>query len=74
MAAFLGDSASRNMEIFLRAFGMACFAAIYFMHRVFFRAASVSGVTPRPGWVPGIVAVLVGVLANIAFTAWIAHH
>jgi hypothetical protein len=74
MATFLGGSVSRNMEIFLRAFGMVCFAAIYFMHRMFFRAARVSGVAPRPGWVPGIVAVVVGVAANIAFTAWIAHH
>lgn len=71
LAAFLGGSVTRNMEIFLRAFGMACFAAIYFMHRVFFRAARVSGVTPRPGWLPGVVAVLVGVVANFAFTAWI---
>ena len=74
LSTFLGGSLSRNMEIFLRVSGMACFAAIYFMHRVFFRAARVTGVAARAGWVPGIVAVLVGVAANIAFTAWIAHH
>ena len=74
LSAFLGGSVSRNMEIFLRAFGMACFAAIYFMHRKFFRAARVTGGSTRPGWVPGIVAVLAGVAANIAFTTWIEHH
>jgi len=34
----------------------------------------VSGVTPRPGWIPGIVAVLAGIGANIAFTSWILQH
>ena len=74
LAAYLGGPPSRNMEIFLRAFGIACFAAIYFLHRGFFRAARVSGVKQRSGWVPGIVAVAAGVAANIAFTAWIQHH
>jgi hypothetical protein len=74
LSALLDGPLSRNMEIFLRALGIACFGAIYFMHRGFFRAARVSGVRPRPGWLPGIAAVVAGLTINIAFTAWIQHH
>ena len=74
LSAVLDGPLSRNMEIFLRALGIACFGAVYFMHRGFFRAARVSGVRPRPGWLPGIAAVVAGMATNIAFTAWIQHH
>jgi len=74
LSAYLGGPLSRNMEIFLRAFGIACFGAIHFMHRGFFRAARVSGVRPRSGWLPGIAAIIAGIATNIAFTAWIQHH
>lgn len=63
-----------NFRIILRAFGLACFGAIYLLHRGYFRAATVSGATPLPGWIPGIAAILAGVAANIAFTAWILQH
>jgi len=63
-----------NFGIFLRGLGLACAGAIYFVHRGYFRAATVSGVTPRPGWVPGIGALLAGVAANIAFVRWILQH
>jgi hypothetical protein len=71
---YLGGSKARNLEIYLRALGIACFGAIYLLHRGFFRAAQVSGLKPLPGWVPGIAAVLAGYLANVAFAAWIEHH
>jgi hypothetical protein len=73
-AQYLGGSLERNFNIIVRAFGIACFGAIYLLHRVFFRAARVTGVEPLPGWVPGIVAVLAGIGANIAFAAWILDH
>jgi hypothetical protein len=65
---------NRQLGIVLRAFGIACFGAIYFLHRAYFRSARVSGVTPRPGWIPGIAAVLAGVAANVAFGRWILQH
>lgn len=71
---YLGGSKSRNLEIYLRALGIACFGAIYLMHRGFFRAARVSGLKPLAGWIPGIAAVLAGYLANVAFATWIQHH
>ncbi len=74
LAAYLGGSLDRNFNVIVRAFGMACFGAIYLLHRLFFRAARVTGVEPLSGWVPGIVAVLVGFGINIAFLSWIQHH
>ena len=72
--SLIGGSEARNLEIYVRAMGIACFGALYLMHRAVFRAARVSGVKPLPGWVPGIVAVLAGYLANVAFVSWIQHH
>jgi len=72
MAALGGRG--RNFGIILRGFGLACAGAIYFMHRGYFRAATVSGVAPKPGWIPGIVAVLAGIGANVAFVSWILQH
>jgi hypothetical protein len=71
---YLGGSRSGSLGIMLRGFGIACFGAIYFLHRGFFRAARVSGMKARQGWLPGIVAVLAGMAANIAFVTWIQHH
>lgn len=74
IGSYLGGSRARNLEIYVRAMGIASFGAIYLLHRGYFRAARVSGVTPLPGWVPGIAAVLVGYFSNIAFIGWIQHH
>jgi hypothetical protein len=74
LADWLGGSLGGNLGIFLRAFGMATFGAIYFLHRGFYRAAQVSGMKPMPGWVPGILAVVVGLAANVAFHGWILGH
>ncbi len=71
---FLDGSRSRNLGIYVRGMGIACFGAIYIMHRGYFRAARVSGMKPLKGWVPGIAAVLAGFAANVAFTVWIQHH
>jgi hypothetical protein len=62
-AELLGDRPSRAMQIAIRALGLACFAAIYLMHRQHYRAARVTGVEPVSGWVPGIVAFIVGLLS-----------
>ena len=74
LTGWLGGSLSRNLDIFVRALGMATFGAIYLLHRGFYRAARVSGMKPLPGWVPGILAVLLGIAANVAFKAWILGH
>ena len=74
LADWLGGSLGRNLGIFLRATGIATFGAIYFMHRGFYRAARVSGMKPLPGWVPGILAMILGLAANEAFDAWILGH
>jgi hypothetical protein len=75
LAGWLGGSSTRNLGLFMRALGMACFGAIYFLHRAFYRAARVSGLKPLPGWVPGIAAVALGMATNTAFATWfIAHH
>lgn len=65
-AELLGDRPARAMQIAVRALGLACFAAIYLMHRRHYRAARVTGVEPVSGWVPGIVAFVIGLLANVA--------
>jgi hypothetical protein len=74
LAGWLGGTLGRNLGMFLRAFGIATFGAIYFLHRGFYRAAQVSGMKPLPGWVPGILAVALGLAANEAFDAWILGH
>ncbi len=75
LAEWLGDSPTRNLGLITRAFGMASFGAIYFLHRPYYRAARVSGLKPLPGWVPGIAAVALGWVANTAFATWfLAHH
>lgn len=74
LAGYLGGSLERNFNVIVRAFGIACFGAIYLLHRRFFRAARVTGVEPLSAWVPGIAAVAVGLAANVAFSSWIQHH
>jgi hypothetical protein len=74
LADWLGGSLARNLGLFLRALGIATFGAIYFLHRGFFRAAQISGTKPLPGWMPGILAVGLGLAANEAFDAWILGH
>jgi len=71
---FLDMSPMRALGMASRALGLATFGAFYLLHRVYFRAARVSGVTPIAGWKPGIAAVLAGWAANIAMAAWIEHH
>jgi hypothetical protein len=73
-AQYLGGSLERNFNVIVRAFGIACFGAIYLLHRRFFRAARVTGSALLPGWVPGIAAVAAGIGANIAFSRWILDH
>jgi hypothetical protein len=63
-----------SFRIILRGFGLACAGAIYFLHRGYFRAATVSGAAPLPGWIPGIAATLAGVAANMAFVGFILRH
>ena len=63
-----------TLKILLRVLGLACFGAIYFMHRPYYRSAQVAGVDSRPGWVPGIAALLLGILANGSLASWIQGH
>jgi hypothetical protein len=75
LAQMAGGRAARNYGLFLRALGLGAYAAIYLMHRHFFRAAKISNSTELPGWVPGIAAVVIGMFANSAFAGWLlAHH
>jgi hypothetical protein len=69
-----GDLARGTVEVALRALALACFGAIYLMHRKFFRSARVAGVKPLSSWTPGILAVLLGYLANTAFILGILEH
>jgi len=70
-AELLNDRPARAMQIAVRALGLACFAAIYLMHRQHYRAARISGVQPVAGWVPGIIAFIIGLLANAALGEFI---
>lgn len=70
----LGSGRARTVEIVLRAFGLATFFAIWFLHRRFFRTAQVSGSKALSGWLPGAVAFGLGFMANQAFLAWILGH
>lgn len=71
----LGTNPGRTLQLVLRALALACFGAIYFLQRKYYRAGQVSGVKPLSAWVPGIVALVLGTGANIAFVSWIlAHH
>jgi hypothetical protein len=74
LADYFNDSRRATLEFVLRALALACYGAIYLMHRKFFRAAQVSGIKPRSSWVPGIAALLLGYLANRAFIDWILKH
>lgn len=74
LGEFLDMSSGRAQSIVVRALGLACFGAFFFVHRTYFRSAQVSGVTPIAGWKPGIAAVLAGWAANIAMAALIEHH
>jgi hypothetical protein len=71
LADWLDDRPQRALQFALRIAGLFCFAAIYTMHRQYYRAAQVSGAPPLSGWIPGIVALVAGVLANIAFVGWL---
>jgi hypothetical protein len=72
--SWLGMTPRSTQVLLIRALGLGCFGAIYFMHRKFFRSAQVSAADPLPGWMPGIVAVVLGILANSAYTLWILKH
>jgi hypothetical protein len=74
LATIIGDSAMRSYELIVRAFGLLAYGAIYLMHRQFFRSARISGAKQIPGWVPGIVAVVAGSVANFAFVSWLLKH
>ena len=63
----LNGRLDRAFQFALRVAGLACAGAIYLMHRQYYRASRVSGAQPLPGWIPGLVALAAGVLANIAF-------
>ena len=69
-----GDAPRTTLEFVLRALALACYGAIYLMHRKFFRAGRVSGNKPLSSWVPGIAAVVLGYFANQAFIDWILKH
>jgi hypothetical protein len=71
LAGLLEDRMHRTLQFALRALGLACFGAIYLMHRQYYRAAQVSGAEPLSGWIPGIAASAAGILANIAFIQWL---
>jgi len=70
----LGSRSARTIEIVLRAFGLATYFAIWFVHRRFFRTAQVTGTEPLSGWLPGVIAFGLGFLANHAFLSWIIGH
>ncbi len=74
LVAVAGGRAARNYEIILRALGLLSFGVIYLMHRDFFRASRVAGSAGLPGWLPGIVAVLLGIWANATFVQWLLKH
>lgn len=65
---------ARGEVVLLRALGLLCFGAIYLMHREFFRAAQVAGATPLKGWVPGVAAIVAGLVANALFVRLILDH
>ena len=47
LGELLGANPRQTGELLLRALGLACFGAIYFRQRRFFRAATVAGVSVR---------------------------
>lgn len=71
LGEWLGTSPRRTGELLLRALGLASFGLIYLRQRRFFRAATVSGIKPLPGWVPAIAAIVLGIFANSALLGWI---
>jgi hypothetical protein len=74
LAALMDDKPTRATQLAVRVLGLACFAAIYLLHRQHYRAAQVSGVDQVSGWVPGITAVIIGMLANGAFGMFIGRN
>ena len=74
LTGLLDDRSTNAIQLLLRGLALACFGAIYFMHREFYRAARVAGVESTSGWVPGIVAVILGLAANSAYLYWFQRH
>jgi hypothetical protein len=74
VVSFFGAGTERGYGIVLRALGLACFGAIYLLHRRFFRAAKVAGSKSLAGWLPGIAGVALGLGANTVFIDWFLKH
>ena len=74
LASVAGLTQQSTARLMLRALGLACFGAIYLLHRKFFRAARISGVKPAPSWPLGLASVALGWAANVAMMTWILEH
>jgi hypothetical protein len=74
LGELMGDRPARTAEIAIRAVGLACFGAIYLLHRQHYRAAQITGAESIPGWVPGIGAVVAGIAANVYILGRLTGH
>ena len=74
LAELMDDRPDRAAQLAVRALGLACFGAIYLLHRQHHRAAQVTGAEAVSGWGPGIVAVLAGIAANVAILGRLTGH
>lgn len=69
LEAKVGGGAER---LLLRAMGIAFFGLIYLLHRRYYRNMTLLGVQPAPGWVVGIVAIVLGVISMAVIAGTLA--
>ena len=56
----------------VRLVGLAMFGVIYLIHRRYYRSMEMMGITPPSGWVPGVAAILGGVIVMSVLGEWLA--
>ncbi len=66
LTQYLGSSGPRVLQ---SAVSLLFFCGIYLLHYRSYRSMQVLGLKAPSGWVPGIIAVVVGVFATYAFAA-----
>jgi hypothetical protein len=64
LESHVGPSGPRILFVLL---SFMFFGGIYLLHRTNYRNMEIMGLQPPPGWVPGLVAVIVGWAAAAAF-------
>ena len=66
LTRYLGDSGPRVLRSVV---SLLFFCGIYLLHYKSYRSMQVLGIKAPPGWIPGIVAIVIGIAVTFAFVA-----